>query len=193
VPSTDSRFQLVSVLPCQELLWYNGREEWYLHINDDFLLLYAGISVERHWEWSYGHFWQQVLWLQLTNSPCLDCYFPMSMSHYLCNAVLAPVPAMTLCLSVYVCHKQEFYQNGWTNWAGFWHGSFLPSILHRVKRKFGCLQKLMVTSLWKFVPKSRLGKFCFGISIVETCYRLCLRKMDAQSVVNWTVAYQVKW
>jgi len=27
-------------------------------------------------------------------------------------------------------HKSVFYQNGWMNQAGFWHGSFLPRILH---------------------------------------------------------------
>jgi len=30
-------------------------------------------------------------------------------------------------------------------------------------------------------------KFCLGISIVETCCRRSLRKVDAQSVINWTV------
>jgi len=28
------------------------------------------------------------------------------------------------CGSVCVCHKSVFYRNGWTNRAGFWHGSF---------------------------------------------------------------------
>jgi len=32
------------------------------------------------------------------------------------------------------------------------------------------------TSLWNFVPNSGLGKYCFGITIVETCYRLSSRK-----------------
>jgi len=35
-----------------------------------------------------------------------------------------------------VCHKSVFYRKGWTNRAGFWHVSFLPSVLHCVKRKF---------------------------------------------------------
>ena len=38
--------------------------------------------------------------------------------------------AMTLCLSVCrsvcVCQKSVFYRNGWSNRAGFSHGSFLP-------------------------------------------------------------------
>jgi len=53
------------------------------------------------------------------------------------------VLAMGLCLSVCVCLLQVgvLYRNGWTNRAGFWHASFLPSVLHCVKRKFGYLQK----------------------------------------------------
>ena len=33
--------------------------------------------------------------------------------------------------------------------------------------------------------------FRFGVSIVETCYRLSSTKMDAQSVINWTVVGQL--
>ena len=29
-----------------------------------------------------------------------------------------------LCLFVCICHKSVFYQNGWTDRAGFWHGGF---------------------------------------------------------------------
>jgi len=47
------------------------------------------------------------------------------------------------------------------------------------------------TSLCNFVPNSGLGKLCFGISIVETYYRLSWRKMDAPSVINWTVLGQL--
>ena len=42
---------------------------------------------------------------------------------------------------VSVCHKSVFYRNSRTNRAGFWHVSFLPPVLHGVKRKFGYLQK----------------------------------------------------
>ena len=34
----------------------------------------------------------------------------------------------------------EFYQNSWTNLAGFWHGSFLPPIICRVLKEFRYLQ-----------------------------------------------------
>jgi len=46
---------------------------------------------------------------------------------------------VSVCLSV--CHRSVFYRNGWTNRAGFWHGSFLPPVLHCVDRKFDALQK----------------------------------------------------
>jgi len=42
-----------------------------------------------------------------------------------------------------------------------------------------------------FVPNSRLGKFCFGISVVETCYQLSSRKVDAPSMINRTVVDQL--
>ena len=40
-------------------------------------------------------------------------------------------------------------------------------------------------------PNSGLRKFRHGISIVETCYRLISRKVDAQSVINWAVVSQL--
>jgi len=49
---------------------------------------------------------------------------------------------------VYVRHKSEFYRNGRTNRAGFWHGSFLPPILHCDLRKFGYLQKYGGVAQW---------------------------------------------
>jgi len=67
--------------------------------------------------------------------------------------------------------------------------SFLP-ILRCVKRKFGYLQN-KGTSFWNFVLNSRLRKFRHGISIVETCYQLSSRKVDAQRVINLTVVGQL--
>ena len=53
--------------------------------------------------------------------------------------------------------------------------SFLPPVLHSVKRKFGVLQN-KGTSLWNFVLNFGLRKFRHGISIVETCYQLSSEK-----------------
>jgi len=79
-----------------------------------------------------------------TGSPIYNAC-PVSSFYYPRDVMLARVLAMTLCpsvcLSVSVCHKSEFYRNGWANRAGFWRGSFLPTILHCAKRKFGYLQK----------------------------------------------------
>ena len=100
------------------------------------------------------------------------------------------VLATGLCPSVSVCHKWVFYRNGWTNRAGFWRVSFLPPVLHCVTRKFCYLQN-KGTSFWNFVLKSGLRKFRHGISIVETCYQLGSRKVDAQSVINRAVVGQL--
>ena len=57
------------------------------------------------------------------------------------DAILARC-MLSSCVRPSVHHKPELYQNDWTNWAGFWHGDFLPPIPHCVIRKFGFLQKL---------------------------------------------------
>jgi len=99
------------------------------------------------------------------------------------------VLALGLCLSVclFVCPLQvgvlskRMNESSW-----FCRVSFLPPVLHCVKRKFGYLQN-KGTSLWNFFLNSRLGKFRHGISIVVTCYQLSSRKVDAQSVINWAI------
>jgi len=53
--------------------------------------------------------------------------------------------------------------------------SFLPPVLHCVKRTFDYLQN-KGTSLWNFVLNSGLRKLRQGISIVETCYQLSSKK-----------------
>jgi len=45
-------------------------------------------------------------------------------------------------VSVCVCHKLVFYRNGWTNRAGFWQVSFLPSVLHCVKNEIRLSPKI---------------------------------------------------
>ena len=47
------------------------------------------------------------------------------------------------------------------------------------------------TSFSYFFRKSGLRKFRQGISIVEACYQLSSRKMDAQRVINWAVVGQL--
>jgi len=67
--------------------------------------------------------------------------------------------------------------------------SFHPS--YTVLKGNSVISKNKGTSLWNFVLKSGLRKFCLGILIVETCYQLSSRKMDAPSVINWAVVGQL--
>jgi len=67
--------------------------------------------------------------------------------------------------------------------------SFHPS--YTVLTKNWATLKNKGTSVWNFVPNSELEKFCFGISIVDTCYQLSSRKVDAESVINWPVVGQL--
>ena len=61
--------------------------------------------------------------------------------------------------------------------------SFHPS--YTVLKGNSVISKNKGTSLWNFVLKSGLRKFRHCISIVETCYQLSSRKVDAHSVINW--------
>ena len=67
--------------------------------------------------------------------------------------------------------------------------SFHPS--YTVLKGNSVIPKNKGTFLWNFVLNAGLRKFRHGISIVETCYQLSSRKVDAQSVINWTVVGQL--
>jgi len=127
--------------------------------------------------WRLGHTQRQCSPSVLTLVFTARCY---------ASAVLA----MGLYPSVSVCHKSEFCWNGYTNGAGFGVlAPFHPS--YTVLKGNSIISKNKSTSLWNFVLNSGLRKFCHGISIVETCYQLSSRKVDAQSVINWTVVGQL--
>jgi len=49
------------------------------------------------------------------------------------------------------------------------------------------------TSFWNFFINSGFRKFRHSISIVEASYQLSSTKVDAQSVINWTVVGQLSW
>jgi len=72
------------------------------------------------------------------------------------DAMLAQVLAVALCLSQVGVLSKGLNES---SWLLAWE---LP--LASFKNK--------VTPLWKFVQNFGIRKFCFGISIVETCYRL---------------------
>jgi len=63
---------------------------------------------------------------------------------------------------------------------------------HTVHYGNSCASENTGTSLWDFVPNSGLQKFCFGISIVETCRQLSSTNEDAQRVISWTVVGQLQ-
>ena len=88
----------------------------------------------------------------LLESPTLQY---LAVHFYRCDALLALLLAVCVCLSV--CRKSMFCQYAWTIRAGFWHWSFLR-LSHTVLKEI------------RVVPNSGLRKFCFGISIVEMCY-----------------------
>ena len=71
---------------------------------------------------------------------------------------------------------------------GTW-ASFHPS--YTVIKGNSVISKNKGTSLWNSVLNSGLRIFRHGISIVEACYQLSSRKVDAQSVINWAVVGQL--
>jgi len=96
--------------------------------------------------------------------PSFWCFF------YPHDAMLAQVLAVALCLSQVGVLSKGLNES---SWLLAWE---LP--LASFKNK--------VTPLWKFVQNFGIRKFCFGISIVETCYRLSWRR------INWTVRRSTK-
>jgi len=73
---------------------------------------------------------------------------------------------------------------------GMW-ASFHPS--YTVLKGNSVISKSKGTSFWNFVLNSGHRKFCHGISIVKTCYRLSSRKVDAPSLINWAIVGQLSW
>ena len=67
--------------------------------------------------------------------------------------------------------------------------SFHPS--YTVLKENSVISKNKGTSLWNFVLNSGLRKFRHGIPVVETCYQLSSRKVDAQCMINWAVVGQL--
>jgi len=70
---------------------------------------------------------------------------------------------------------------------------FLACESYTVSNGNSVISKNKGTSLWNFVLNSGVRKFRHGISIVivETCYQLSSRKVDAPSVINWAVVGQL--
>jgi len=64
-------------------------------------------------------------------------------------------------------------------------------------QSYTCFKEIEVATKIRLHPSetfflnSGLRKFRHGISIIETCYQLSSRKVDAQSLINWTVVGQL--
>jgi len=75
-------------------------------------------------------------------------------------------------MSVCVCHKSVFYRTDerieLVGMGPCFH------IAYTVLKGNCAICKNKGTSLWNFVPNSRLWKFCHGISIMEACFWLNL-------------------
>ena len=63
-------------------------------------------------------------------------------SHYRSTLRERGICCRRLSVRTSVSRKPVLCRNGWTNRAGFWHGSFLPPVPHCVIRKIGYIQKL---------------------------------------------------
>jgi len=109
-----------------------------------------------------------------------------------CHA--SAVLAMALCLSVRpsVCPSQVGVLSKRLNESSWFLACELPSARsYTVLKGNSVISKNKGTSLWNFFLNSGLRKFRHGVSIVETCYQLSSRKVDAQSVINWAVVGQL--
>ena len=124
----------------------------------------------------------------------LHPYESVSPTFYPRDAMLARVIAVDLCLSVRVCLSQVGVLSKGMNGLICFLARGLLSTSPVLWFKEICVStKIRVLTIRNFVPKSGLRKFCFSRSVVETCYRLSSTKVDAQSVINWTVVDQLSW
>ena len=101
------------------------------------------------------------------------------------SAVLAM--GLCLCLSQVGVLLKQLNESGWFL-ARELHSTYLTLCYKEIHVP---LKIRVLTSLWNFAPNSGLRKFRNGISIVEACYQLSSRKVDAQNVINWAVVGQL--
>ena len=113
---------------------------------------HANISGQRcHRLFLSDRVFQRVLHSYCLFSRCMNCDFCPR------DAMLARVLATYDLVSVSVCHKSVFYQNGWTNRAGFGTGASFHLSYTVFYRNIGVF-KNKGTSLWNFDPNSGFKK-----------------------------------
>ena len=104
------------------------------------------------------------------------CFAPAVLAMGLCPSV-----SVTSRCSIETAERIELVFGMWVSFHPF----------YTVLKGNSIISKNKGTSLWNFVLNSGLKEFRHGILIVETCYQLSSRKVDAQSVINWAVVGQL--
>ena len=111
------------------------------------------------------------------------------------DAILAQMIAtcMTLyyvCLCLSVCHKSCSIETDERIELVFGVVAFFH-LFYAVLNGNSGISKIRALLSGTLSQTPDLKKFCFGISIVDTCCRLSSTKVDAQSMVNWAVVGQL--
>ena len=132
-----------------------------------------------------------------TELRCSRPYGGLEELRFFCRAshVSAGTSYGPLSVSVYVCHKsagvllKRLNESGWF-WAWKLRSSY-PTLCCKEIRVSPKISVLPSATLLQ--PNSGLREFRHGMSVVETCRQQLLssRKVDAESVINWTVVGQL--
>ena len=107
-------------------------------------------------------------------------------------------------MSVPVCLSQvRVLSKGWTNRAGFWHGSFLSYVLHHVLRKYRASKTISSCSCACLPMISRHNVVCKGAAVmlplatrtVATCwlYSAGIRLADNPHCVRYAQFRKILW
>jgi len=100
---------------------------------------------------------------------------------------LCPCLCVCVCVCVSVCLSQVGVLSKWINGSSWFLARRLLSTSPTL-----CFKEIQVsTTIMVFLSGTlsktpALEKFSLGMSIIETCYRLSSRKVDAQCATNWT-------
>jgi len=100
---------------------------------------------------------------------------------------------MSLCLCLSVSLSQVGVLSKRLNESGWFLAWELPSTYPTFYcKEIQVSSKIRVLPTGTFAPNSGIRKVRHRISIVEACYQLTSRKVDAQSVINWAVVGQLR-
>ena len=127
---------------------------------------------------------------EMSTTPTLLIEYDTPLPFYLRDALLAPVLALCLCLSVSVCHKLCSIETaGRINLVLAWRLLLTSPTL--------CFKEIQVPTKIRVLPSGTFFSKLWTLKISprhidrRTCYQLSSRKVDAHSVINWTVVGQL--